>query len=121
MRVVPLFVVLPLVVAGSVGRARADGSAGDPAAGRVIYEANCQLCHGPLGKGDGPGAAALNPKPANFSEPRIIQIPDSTRLKVVTDGGAAAGLSPVMPAFKDTLSAQEIRDVLAFIRQRFSR
>ncbi len=40
--------------------------------GKVPYDANCAVCHGPAGKGDGPGAAALNPKPKNLSE-KVIQ------------------------------------------------
>ena len=35
----------------------------DIAAGRAIYEKSCASCHGPTGLGDGPAAAALNPKP----------------------------------------------------------
>src|SRR5690349_3491283 len=35
----------------------------DLAAGRAIYERSCASCHGPRGLGDGPAAAALNPKP----------------------------------------------------------
>ena len=37
--------------------------------GRTIFEANCQICHGQNGKGDGPAAAVLNPKPADFTKP----------------------------------------------------
>lgn len=35
----------------------------DVAAGRAIYEKSCASCHGERGLGDGPAAAALNPKP----------------------------------------------------------
>ncbi len=40
--------------------------------GKKTYDSNCVICHGPAGKGDGPGAAALNPKPKNLSE-KVIQ------------------------------------------------
>jgi mono/diheme cytochrome c family protein len=36
--------------------------------GKKLYVANCFTCHGPEGKGDGPGAAALEKKPANLGE-----------------------------------------------------
>lgn len=36
--------------------------------GRGVYEANCMICHGNEGKGDGAAGAALNPKPRNFVE-----------------------------------------------------
>lgn len=39
------------------------------AKGKEIYNGKgaCASCHGAEGKGDGPAAAALNPKPKNFS------------------------------------------------------
>src|SRR5688572_23230038 len=45
---------------------RASVSTGDPiGAGRTLFISACVQCHGPEGKGDGPGALALNPKPRN--------------------------------------------------------
>lgn len=37
------------------------------AKGKELFTTNCASCHGDAGKGDGPGAAALNPKPRNFA------------------------------------------------------
>ncbi len=34
--------------------------------GKGLFAAQCVACHGPAGMGDGPAAAALNPKPRNF-------------------------------------------------------
>lgn len=34
--------------------------------GKELYNTNCSSCHGEKGYGDGPGAAALNPKPRNY-------------------------------------------------------
>lgn len=36
------------------------------ARGKELYEKTCATCHGAAGKGDGPGAGQLNPKPRNF-------------------------------------------------------
>ena len=36
------------------------------AAGRALYQANCAVCHGPKGLGDGVAAATLNPRPFNL-------------------------------------------------------
>ena len=41
---------------------------------------------------------------------------DAHLLTVVGEGGAAAGLSAIMPAWKNILSAQQIQDVVAFVR-----
>jgi mono/diheme cytochrome c family protein len=37
------------------------------ARGRELYDRECATCHGPDGKGDGPGGRALNPRPRDFS------------------------------------------------------
>lgn len=39
--------------------------------GKKITEANCVPCHGPKGLGDGPAAAALPVKPANWTSPAV--------------------------------------------------
>ncbi len=36
------------------------------ALGQKLYIGNCMTCHGPSGKGDGPGGAALEKKPADL-------------------------------------------------------
>ena len=38
------------------------------AKGKSLFAVNCASCHGANGFGDGPAAAALNPKPRNFHE-----------------------------------------------------
>lgn len=38
------------------------------ARGKVLYAQTCATCHGPQGKGDGPGGVGLTPKPRNFAE-----------------------------------------------------
>jgi mono/diheme cytochrome c family protein len=42
------------------------GNANALAAGQKLYIGNCMTCHGPSGKGDGPGGAALEKKPADL-------------------------------------------------------
>lgn len=38
------------------------------AQGRTLFQQNCVVCHGAEGRGDGAAAAALTPKPRNFTQ-----------------------------------------------------
>jgi mono/diheme cytochrome c family protein len=44
------------------------GNANATALGQKLYLANCMTCHGQSGRGDGPGAAALEKKPADLTK-----------------------------------------------------
>lgn len=92
--------------------------AADAAKGRQVYDTYCALCHGPTGKGDGPGAAALEPKPRDLSSAELMQgKTDENLVNVITNGGAAAGLSAAMPPWNGVISAEDIQNVVAHIRQ----
>lgn len=43
-------------------------SSSDAARGRALFTANCASCHGAAGRGDGPGAATLRPRPVNLAQ-----------------------------------------------------
>ena len=62
-----------------------------------IFQARCATCHGPFGRGDGPGAAALNPKPQNYADQAWQQkVTDGEIEKAIVQGGAAVGRSAQM-------------------------
>ena len=46
----------------------APSTAPDLARGTALYAAQCAGCHGAMGRGDGPLAASLTPKPVNFAD-----------------------------------------------------
>lgn len=95
-------------------------SAGDPQAGKAIFTQNCVMCHGIAGKGDGPAAAGLNPKPANFTDPaRQREMTGAKQVHIVTAGGSSEKLSPLMPSFGDSLTDKQINDVIAYVRETF--
>ncbi|HEY7216958.1 MAG TPA: cytochrome c [Candidatus Binatia bacterium] len=90
---------------------------GDPKAGKAKYDANCVGCHGKTGKGDGPAAAALNPKPQDHTDGKIMNaLSDKYLFDIIKDGGAAMKKAPFMPASNKKLTDQEIWDVVAYIR-----
>ncbi len=96
----------------------AKNTAGDPSKGKEKFEQICASCHGSEGKGDGPAAAALEPKPRDLSDASYVStLSDEHLFKVIKEGGAAVGKSPLMPAWGNTLSDEDINNVIAFIRK----
>jgi mono/diheme cytochrome c family protein len=86
--------------------------AGDAAKGKAIYEKNCLMCHGAQGNGDGPAAAMVRPKPTNFTSPESKKKSDAELLKTIESGSPGTPMAP----WKETLSPQQIQDVLAYVR-----
>ena len=80
------------------------------AAGKKIYVSNCLACHGATAKGDGPAAAACNPKPKDLSDPKIAAQSDGELFWKVTDG------KKPMPAYDKTVSETERWEVINYIR-----
>lgn len=92
-------------------------SKGDANAGKAKYESLCAGCHGKTGKGDGPAAASLNPKPQDHSDGKIMNsLSDQYLSDIIKNGGAGMKKSPLMPAWGKTLKDQEVADVIAYIR-----
>lgn len=90
---------------------------GDAAKGETKFKLLCVSCHGEKGGGDGPAAAALNPKPAAFNDAtRATAITDEYVYNMIKEGGAANGRSPLMVSWKGAMTDQEIRDVAAYVR-----
>jgi len=92
---------------------------GDPKLGKEKYMENfrCSACHGESGKGDGPAAVALNPKPRNYTDCKEMgKRGDAELFKAIKEGGPAVNLSPLMVAFGSQLNDKEIWDIIAFIR-----
>ena len=87
---------------------------------RTTFKQVCATCHGQDGMGDGPGAAALNPKPRNYTDKTWqASVTDDQIAKTILMGGAAVGKSPAMPAQpqlreKPEVVAQLVRIVRSF-------
>ncbi len=99
------------------------GESGDPAAveaAKSVWKEKCVTCHGDRGMGDGPGAAALDPKPRTFRDPRWqMQTKDERIAKVIVEGGASVGLSAGMApnpelADKPEVVAELIKKIRSF-------
>jgi mono/diheme cytochrome c family protein len=57
--------------------------------GEKIAKVNCVSCHGPQGKGNGPAAVALNPKPADWTSKRVQDEADGEIFWKITSGRGA--------------------------------
>jgi mono/diheme cytochrome c family protein len=87
---------------------------GDATHGEALYMRYCRGCHGEDGRG---GAHTFMPHIENLTKKEYIEfIPDGFLFTVIAEGGVAVGKSGYMPAWRGTLSEQDIKDVIAFVR-----
>ena len=109
----------PGSVADKVGGAPAAAAAAvSPAViekGRALYKANCSACHGESGKGDGPGAGVLKPKPRDHTDGAYMKtLTDKDIANVVQMGGAMKGM-PMMPSSPQIRGA-DLDALIAYVR-----
>jgi mono/diheme cytochrome c family protein len=83
------------------------------AEGAALYELHCQVCHGPEGRGDGPGAVNLMPPPADFTAGHTDTHPEGDLYYWIQNGLG----SGVMPAFGGQLSDEETWHLVNYIRR----
>jgi len=86
--------------------------------GEEIYMQHCKACHGEKGKGNGPDASGLDPRPSDLSfvMPRHIAT-DEYLFWTISEGGKLIGSA--MPSFKDILSEKDRWAVILYLRERF--
>ena len=90
----------------------ADAGGGSADAGERIYLANCASCHGADGSGDGPTPTLPEAEPLTESLSGMSDAEVSYRI--------ANGLAGTpMPAFAASLTEQERRDLVSYLRQRW--
>ncbi|HSL70502.1 MAG TPA: c-type cytochrome [Longimicrobiales bacterium] len=83
-----------------------------------LYRTHCAACHGIEGKGDGWNAAQLDRPPARHADARAMGARTDDRLyDAIHAGSVIMGGSARMPPFGHTLSAQDIRLLVGYIRQ----
>lgn len=108
------------------GCSSSDPFQGIPAAtvteAKAMYTNRCVTCHGQTGRGNGPGAANLNPKPRAFGDPEWQKsVTDEEIEKVIVYGGAAVGKSPAMAANPDLAAKPELVKALRAVVRSFAR
>lgn len=85
------------------------------AAGGNLYRTNCATCHGESGRGDGPVAAQLTPRPRNFTAGEFGggERAEDLYLRV------AAGIPPAMPAFGPALPSDDMWAIVRYVERTF--
>jgi len=92
--------------------------------GKPVYEKLCAGCHGIKGRGDGPAADRLRPRPRNFARgqykftyTKFGKLPqDKTLFRWISEGLPGSS----MPPWKDVLSEEKRWNLVAYIKT-FSR
>jgi hypothetical protein len=108
---------LSLLIAVAALAIPAESRAQTARTGRELYEAACAACHGIDGRG-GPAAAADYPLvPPDFTDCNFATREPATDWHVVTrHGGPARAFSPLMPAFDEALSTEEVQLAVSHAR-----
>lgn len=110
----------PADVPGAAAAPKVYGSPAEEA--RALFGERCVPCHGAEGRGDGPSAAALNPKPRNYRDAAWQEAAtDAGIAKAILEGGPAVGKSPVMPANPDLAKKPEVVTELVKVIRGFAR
>ena len=81
--------------------------------GRRLFVHYCVTCHGDTARGDGQNASNLNPPPPDMTASKNTQDPALIR-RIIAEGSAAVGRSPLSPPWGRSLSRQEIDYLLAY-------
>jgi mono/diheme cytochrome c family protein len=89
-----------------------NGLAGDAEAGKKFFQSNCFTCHGKEGKGDGPRAYFINPKPANLtSDASRTSLNRPHLFKSISMGSNGTE----MPAWSKVLGDQDIANIAEYV------
>ncbi len=80
--------------------------------GKTLYQSYCAPCHGKNGKGDGPAAASLHPKPADYSAPTVQAESDGALFYKISEGHS----NTAMPPFKAVLHPEQSWAIINYIR-----
>jgi cytochrome c6 len=80
------------------------------------WENHCTKCHGADGKGQTKAGRKLNVR--DYTDAKVqAEMKDEEMIKATADGVFDKGGKEKMKAYKDELSAEEIKELVAYIRK----
>ena len=80
---------------------------------RTNFAKHCEACHGPNGEGGTVQVEGKRLRVPSLKATHAVKHTDDELLKIVTNG------EEEMPAFKDKVSAEEITELVRFVRKNF--
>jgi mono/diheme cytochrome c family protein len=80
---------------------------------RTNFAKNCEACHGPNGEGGTVTVEGKRLRVPSLKAPHAVKHTDDELLKIVTNG------EEEMPSFEDKISAEEITELVRFVRKNF--
>jgi mono/diheme cytochrome c family protein len=104
----------------SARAAQPAGTATPLQSGKAVYEQRCAYCHGASGRGDGPVATSLHPRPLDFTAGKFKlrttetgSLPtDDDLTRTILEG--MPGTS--MPAWRGRLPPDDVRNVVTYLK-----
>ena len=97
---------LALVAMFSLGLAYA---AGDPAAGKTVYDRSCKTCHGATGEANPNIAKMMKVQIANLGSQDVQKMSDDELKRIITQGKGK--MRPV-----SSVTGKSVDDVVAYVR-----
>jgi mono/diheme cytochrome c family protein len=83
--------------------------------GKHLFAQYCSTCHGDEGRGDGQNASNLTPAPQDMTAPKGGTDAALIR-RVIAEGSASVGRSPLSPPWGRSISRQEIDYLVSYCR-----
>ncbi len=77
--------------------------------GASLYKSRCASCHGADGKGDTAVGKSMHLR--SLASPEVQKESDQELTGIIADGKGA------MPGYKDKLSAEQVKDLVGYIRE----
>ncbi len=80
--------------------------------GATVFSQSCAVCHGETGKGDGPAAAGLEPKPADLYADHVRSNTDGAMFWIISHGRE----DTAMPPWDNIVNEEDRWHLVNFIR-----
>jgi mono/diheme cytochrome c family protein len=85
--------------------------------GRALYEAGCASCHGSDGRGAPRERVAFDTPVPDFTDCAFAsREPDADWVAVAHEGGPVRGFDPIMPAFGEAFTEEQLGRIIEHIR-----